>query len=81
MRAEQTRPVMMPAKGGDAFPVSHGNWDDTNVRWSPDGKLLAFVSNRNGETELWMQMIPGGAQRQLRPTERRYLKPKARLFR
>ena len=71
---------VMPAKGGDAFPVSYGNWDETNVRWSPDGKLLAFVSNRNGETELWMQMIAGGAQRQLRASERRYLKPKARLF-
>ncbi|HEY4817975.1 MAG TPA: CehA/McbA family metallohydrolase, partial [Candidatus Acidoferrum sp.] len=71
---------VMPAKGGDAFAVSYGNWDETNVRWSPDGKRLAFVSNRNGETELWMQMIPGGAQRQLRAIERRYLKPKARLL-
>jgi hypothetical protein len=50
------------------------------VRWSPDGKLLAFVSNRNGETELWMQTIPGGAQKQLRAIERRYVKPRARLF-
>jgi TolB protein len=71
---------VMPAKGGDAFAVSYGNWDETNVRWSPDGKLLAFVSNRNSETELWMQTIPGGAEKQLRATERRYLKPKARLF-
>jgi TolB protein len=71
---------VMPAKGGDPFAVSYGNWDETNVRWSPDGKLLAFVSNRNGETELWMQTIPGGAQKQLRATERRYLKPKARLI-
>jgi hypothetical protein len=70
----------MPAKGGDAFAVSYGNWDETNVRWSPDGKLLAFVSNRNGETELWMQTIPGGAQKQLRAIERRYVKPRARLI-
>jgi TolB protein len=71
---------VMPANGGDALAVSYGNWDETNVRWSPDGKLLAFVSNRNGETELWMQVIPGGAQRQLRASERRYMKPRARLF-
>jgi Tol biopolymer transport system component len=70
---------VMPAKGGDAFPVSYGDWDETNVRWSPDGKQLAFVSNRSGATELWLQMIPGGAQRQLKTTGRRYLKPKARL--
>ena len=71
---------VMPANGGDAFAVSYGNWDETYVRWSPDGKLLAFVSNRNGETELWMQTIPGGAQKQLRATEGRFLKPKARLI-
>jgi len=29
---------VMPAKGGDAFPVSYGDWDETNARWSPDGK-------------------------------------------
>jgi TolB protein len=71
---------VMPANGGDAFAVSYGNWDETYVRWSPDGKLLAFVSNRDGETDLWMQTIPGGAQKQLRATERRFLKPKARLI-
>src|ERR1700686_2601283 len=70
---------LMPANGGDAFPISYGDWDETNVRWSPDGKRIAFVSNRSGNTELWLQMIPGGGQRQLKGTERRYLKPKARL--
>jgi len=71
---------VMPAKGGDAFPVSYGDGDETNVRWSSDGKQLAFVSNRSGNTELWLQMIPGGGQRQLKITERRFLRPKARLF-
>jgi dipeptidyl aminopeptidase/acylaminoacyl peptidase len=26
-----------------------GDFDDSNARWSPDGKLLAFSSNREGE--------------------------------
>jgi Tol biopolymer transport system component len=71
---------VMPANGGDAFPVSYGDWDETSVRWSPDGKGLAFVSNRNGETELWTENIPGAEQIRLGITERRYLHPKARLL-
>ena len=66
---------VMPAKGGDAFPISYGDWDDTNVRWSPDGKTLAFVSNRNGNTELWLQRYEGGGQWQLQIAQRQYLKP------
>jgi TolB protein len=70
---------VMPANGGDAFPISYGEWDETNVRWSPDGKQLVFISNRNGNTELWTQPIPGGAQRHLEAAERRYLKPMVRF--
>ena len=28
----------IPANGGDAFPLTYGDYDITNVRWSPDGK-------------------------------------------
>jgi TolB protein len=66
---------VMPANGGDAFPISYGDWDETNVRWSPDGKQLAFISNRNGNTELWLQAASSGAQQHLEVSERRYQKP------
>jgi len=66
---------LMPANGGDALPISYGDWDDTYARWSPDGKKIAFISNRNGNTELWLQEFPGGTQRQLEATERKYLHP------
>ena len=33
---------VMPANGGDAFPISYGDWDETNVRWSPDGKQIGL---------------------------------------
>ena len=71
---------VMPASGGDAFPISYGDFDNTSVRWSPDGKTLAFISNRNGNTEIWLQDAAGGAQRQLKLTDRRYLKPTMLLF-
>jgi TolB protein len=70
---------VMPANGGDAFPISYGDWDETYARWSPDGKRIAFVSNRGGTPDLWLQNFPGGAQRHLVATDRKYLKPHGRI--
>jgi Tol biopolymer transport system component len=67
---------VMPATGGDAFPISYGDWDETSVRWSPDGKQLAFISNRGESTELWVQTVPGAGQRRIEAQERRFLGPR-----
>src|SRR5882724_8758847 len=69
----------MPAQGGYAFPLSYGDFDNINPRWSRDGKHIAFISNRGGNTSLWIQDVPGGAQRQLVAKERHYLRPTAHL--
>jgi TolB protein len=71
---------VMPAAGGDAFPISYGDYDNINPRWSPDGSKIAFISNRSGNTSLWIQTIPGGAQSEVVVRERKYLKPMGRLF-
>lgn len=70
---------LMPSQGGDAFPISYGDFDNTNPRWSPDGARIAFISNRNGNTALWVQEAVGGAQRSVAPQTRRYLKPMGHL--
>jgi hypothetical protein len=69
----------MPTQGGDAFPLSYGDFDNINPRWSPDGKKIAFISNRGGNTSLWTQEVPGGAQTQLIAKQKHYLKPTGRL--
>jgi TolB protein len=85
---------VMPANGGDVFPISYASededskdyypkhsegWDETYVRWSPNGKQLAFISNRSGNTRLWLQDIPGGHQLELAAEERQHVHPQAHL--
>jgi dipeptidyl aminopeptidase/acylaminoacyl peptidase len=38
---------------------------DTSPRWSPDGKRLAFLSNRTGKNQVWMLFIDGGEATQI----------------
>jgi TolB protein len=70
---------VMPAAGGDAFPIGYGDWDQTYPRWSPDGTRIAFISNKSGNTEIDIERIPGGVAETLAIKERRYLSPMARL--
>lgn len=66
---------VMPAQGGDAFPLAYGEFDNVNPRWSPNGTKIACISNRGGNTSLWIQRIPGGEQRELLVKQRHFLGP------
>jgi Tol biopolymer transport system component len=66
---------LLPVDGGYPFPLTYGEHDDTGPRWSPDGRTIAFISNRSGNTALWFVDAVSGEQRPLRIEERRYLRP------
>ena len=42
---------LMPAAGGTARKITEGTKQDEGPAWSPDGKTLAYVSNRDGATK------------------------------
>lgn len=68
-----------PSQGGDPLPISYGDFDNTNPRWSKDGKQIAFISNRRGNTSLWVQQAQTGAQREIAASQHRYLVPVGQL--
>jgi TolB protein len=70
---------VIPVDGGDAFPIAYGDWDQTNPRWSPDGTHIAFISNRQGNTRIGIERVPGGDIQTLEIGDRRYRSAMARL--
>ena len=49
------------------LPLTYGEFDRRNARWSPDGKRIAYVSNEGGNTSLWVQDVFGGARTPVKP--------------
>jgi TolB protein len=72
---------VMSANGGDAFPLTYDGWDCTSVRWSPDGKQLAFISNYGGAptTRIEFQSVPGGPLGVLEIETRNYMNPRGTI--
>lgn len=65
----QTRIWMIPTAGGDAIPLTAESDSSSHPRWSPDGKFLAFLSERNGgQTQVWLLNRLGGDAEQLTHT-------------
>jgi dipeptidyl aminopeptidase/acylaminoacyl peptidase len=55
----------LPIPPKDWIAIDHGGlWDD-KPRWSPDGRLLYIVSDRDGHLCLWAQRLDGKSKRPL----------------
>ncbi|MCA1636099.1 MAG: amidohydrolase family protein [Acidobacteria bacterium] len=55
----------MPLAGGRAELLSGGVSWESQPRWSPDGKLIAFTSDRDGGDNIWVMDADGKNRRQV----------------
>ncbi|WP_323845935.1 CehA/McbA family metallohydrolase [Microbulbifer magnicolonia] len=65
--------------GQSPLPLTFGDFDLRQQRWSPDGEKILYVSNENGNTGLWLHTVIGGERTQIEAKRRHYLEPMTRL--
>ncbi len=56
---------LVPAMGGDVWEFVRSEGNDYAPCWSPDGKHLAFISDRDGGTQIWVIPTDGGEARRV----------------
>ncbi|GJM10509.1 MAG: acyl-peptide hydrolase [Lysobacteraceae bacterium] len=52
--------AMIDIASGDIRPLTSGSANHYAPRWSPDGKRLAWLSNEDSGTQLWMRWMDTG---------------------
>ncbi|MCC7044340.1 MAG: PD40 domain-containing protein [Acidobacteria bacterium] len=52
-KAATSTVFVAPSAGGPWQAITEGTWFDDKPRWSPDGRVLYFVSNREGMANVW----------------------------
>lgn len=57
---------VQPVAGGDAINVTRDGFLDADPAWSPDGRRLAYSSDKGGKLlQLWIRDLQTGSDRQL----------------
>ena len=54
---------LMEIKSGDSRELTPAKKAERAPEWSPDGKMFAFLSNRDGKTQIYSAHADGGAAR------------------
>jgi len=57
--------AIVPAAGGASVRSFSAPWDTNEVRWSPDGGGVQYLTTRSGATNVWEQRFAGGEARRI----------------
>jgi serine/threonine protein kinase len=60
--------VKLSLNGGEPIRLTDGKGLDRSPAWSPDGRMIAFGSKRNGENAVWLMDADGANLRKLERT-------------
>ncbi len=67
----------VPVSGGSATAITSGPAFDSHPRYSPDGKTIAFTSDRSGIENIWLMDAGGGNPRPLTTEKDAYVRSAA----
>ena len=57
---------LIPSSGGTSKQITDGSKQDEGPAWSPDGKTIAYVSNRDSAAkQVWLYDVGSGQSRKL----------------
>ncbi len=56
---------LIPSNGGNAKQLTNSPRHDRHPRWSPDGKWIAFESNRDGSMQIYLFNVASGETKQI----------------
>jgi serine/threonine protein kinase len=51
--------LVKPMRGGEPTQITHGEWNDRTPSWFPDGKRIAFGSDRAGSGLIYLGWLDG----------------------
>lgn len=64
----------VPAKAGVTYNLTNSSGaKDFNAVWSPDGKQIAYISDKSGEFHIWLRDMATGKERQLTRNLKTYI--------
>jgi dipeptidyl aminopeptidase/acylaminoacyl peptidase len=72
---------IVDATGGEPRALTHGEWDSTQPALSPEGRHLAFMSNRSADhrnnslSDIWLTDLQTNETRRLTPEDGNYMTP------